>query len=154
MAGGGARPGAGRPKGGISELSRILQEGGVDGLAALGAEKGIEGSREERARGAVGLIVRDMCKAGRGDDVLRFLATLTAQKAKAEGQAGGSVLIMALKDRPDLLPDGTGAALVEGEAVREPSAARLPGRGDADYATVQNAAIEPHFSRQFALGLE
>ena len=153
MARGGNRSGAGRPHGGISELSRILQDGGVDGLAALGAEKGIEGDREARAQGAVSLIVQDMARAGRGDDVIRFLAALTASKAKAEDTGGGSLLLEALRKQPNLLPNGTITPPIDGEYTEIPIKSTHNNQVAADLKSAASV-IDPYFDRQFKLGLD
>lgn len=113
MAGGGRRPGAGRPKGGVSELSRILQEGGVDGLAAIGAERGHEGTREELAQKAVAEIVQDWGRSGRADELLKFFGSLTASTGNFSGE-GESLLLVAMKKAPGLLPD-TDMSLMQGE---------------------------------------
>lgn len=104
MAGhGGARPGAGAPKGGISQARRLLVRGLQRGLAHAGRVKyGIAGDEEEAAMQSVAMIASDMVLAGQGRDVLAIWAQ--AAPKGDEGDEGGkkSVLLAALESLPGL----------------------------------------------------
>lgn len=103
MAGhGGARPGAGAPKGGISQARRLLMRGLQRGLAHAGRAKGLIGDEEEVATQSVAMIASDMVLAGQGRDVLAIWAQ--AAPKGDEGDEGGkkSVLLAALESLPGL----------------------------------------------------
>ncbi len=104
---GGARPGAGGPRGGISQLRRTLNAAIVDGLALAGREKGLVGDRELVARQAAAHIVSDMILAGRGEEVLK-LGAVVAPKMPDRGGDGGldddeSPVLAALSRMPGML---------------------------------------------------
>ena len=151
MASGGKRAGAGRNPGGLSELTRVLRTAGLEALADLGEENGADGSREEQAVAAAKGILKDMVKAGRGDDVLKFLADISPKGHQAEG-GGGSVLLMAMQSAPGLLPSDTGASLLGVTLEQEQSMARCASERAADLKSVARIE-EPIFGRQLRLGV-
>ena len=102
MGHGGARPGAGAPKGGISQARRLLLRGLQRGLANVGRANGFEGDEEELATQSVAMIASDMVLAGQGRDVLAIWAQ--AAPKGDEGDEGGkkSPLLRALERMPGL----------------------------------------------------
>ena len=98
---GGARSGAGRPKGGVSQLRRIMQAAITKGLADAGREKYGDLMPEDDREAAVvtgSMIVQDMINAGKGDDVLKLAAVI---QSKDTGESDGeSTLEAALKRLP------------------------------------------------------
>jgi len=104
MAGGGRRPGAGRPTGGISQVRRILNDAIVKGMENAGREKGFQGDPEDVAMQTAAAIISDMILAGRGDEVLK-VAVLAAPKLDADGDLGNgkdSPVLSALRRLPGL----------------------------------------------------
>lgn len=105
---GGARAGAGRPQGGISDVRRRLVRGIERGLAAAAREAGIPGGTdEELVTGAVADIAYGMIRAGRGPEVVALYAQLAA---RGDGQDGGSSPLAAALDRLPGMVAGTGSA--------------------------------------------
>ena len=98
---GGARSGAGRPKGGVSQLRRIMQSAITKGLADAGRSKYGDLMPEDDREAAVitgSMIVQDMISAGKGDDVLKLAAAIQSKETGEEG--GESTLESALKRLP------------------------------------------------------
>lgn len=119
---GGARPGAGRPKGGISDARRLLLAGLERGLARAADEQGLTPAgtdQAERATAAIAAIAYDLIRAGRGDEVVKIYA-LSATKLPAD-EAPRSPLAAALARLP-----GMCAEVESGTAPAQPSAARQP----------------------------
>lgn len=120
MAGhGGSRPGAGAPRGGISETKRLLLRGLKRGLTYAGRDKGLTGSDEEVAVDAVAHITRDLILSGSGRDVLAILAQCTPKGEEGDPN-NESPLLKALNRMP-------GASSV-------PPSSRLPVIPDKDSA--------------------
>lgn len=122
MAGhGGARPGAGAPRGGISQARRLLLRGLQRGLAHAGRAKGLEGDDEEVATESVAMIASDLVLAGQGRDVLAIWAQ--AAPKGDEGEEGGkkSPLLRALERMPGLgsVPNPSQLARPVGENTAE-----------------------------------
>jgi len=119
MAGGGARPGAGRPQGGISQARRLIIRGLQRGLASAMRAKGIEGEEEELAVEAVARIASDLILAGQGRDVLAIYAQAAPKSDDGELEPGGhkSPLVRALERLPGMVPgpESSRAALDEKE---------------------------------------
>lgn len=103
MAGwGGARAGAGKPQGGVSQAKRLLNRALMRGLEIAGREKGLAGTAEEVAVETAGQIAADMCRAGRGDEVLKLLA-LSEVKSGEGGDKPKSPLLESLGRLPGML---------------------------------------------------
>ena len=80
MAGhGGARYGAGRPPTTIGQARRYVLAGIHLGLADAARTKGVQGSDDECAIAAIRMICGDMVLAGRGEDLVRIYATVSAK---------------------------------------------------------------------------
>lgn len=110
MAGhGGARPGAGRPPGGVTQSRRLLVRALQRGLAMAVQDRhpGIRGAEEELALAGAAEIARQMIHAGQGDHVLALLAKVALDQAPREaGEGEGGSLLGAALDR---LPGGPSA---------------------------------------------
>jgi len=106
MAGGGARPGAGRPVGGISQARRLIIRGLQRGLASAMRAKGIDGEEEELAVEAVARIASDLVLAGQGRDVLAIYAQAAPKSDDGDLEPGGhkSPLVRALERLPGMVP--------------------------------------------------
>lgn len=101
MAGhGGYRPGAGAPKGGVSETRRILVRGIRAGEVLAGRAYGLTGSDEDVAVKTVANIVADMIKSGNGADVLKLQAVVETRAVDDSASGGGSSLLGALGRMP------------------------------------------------------
>lgn len=75
---GGARTGAGRPKGGVSRMRMMLEEAARKGMAEAyyraNPKQRNKLDEEEAAIQAAAQVVTEMMENGRGDDVLKFAA--------------------------------------------------------------------------------
>ena len=101
---GGARMGAGRPKGGISQSRRLLLRALQRGLEIAGREKGIAGTDEAVATEAAAQIAADLIRTGRGDEVLKLLAVSQAKIGDgAPGDDEETPLSRALKALPGMV---------------------------------------------------
>ncbi|MCW7555540.1 hypothetical protein NX722_23535 [Endozoicomonas gorgoniicola] len=109
MAGhGGARTGAGRPKGGISQTRRLLEIAITEGLAHAGRSKYPEhmtGQLEEDAVRTGAMIVSDMINSGDGKDVVKLWAAISTGAKESNPGSGSGTLADALSALPSL-PDG------------------------------------------------
>lgn len=153
MAGhGGARPGAGRPEGGISRSKRLLIRGLTRGLALAAQQKGLEGSEDELAVQAVAMIASDLIQAGQGRDVLAILAT-AAPKTDDGPEAGGkeTPLTRALRRLPGLrvVPGQSQTPAAAAECAEDFGHSR---HGPTDPASV--APRLPYFAPQVPLVLD
>ena len=103
MARGGARSGAGRPKGGISRMRLMLEEAARRGMAEAyyqaNPEKRNKVDEEGAAVQAAADIVTDMMKNGRGEEVLRFAAYIGTRE-DGRRQERSSTLAEALARLP------------------------------------------------------
>ena len=116
---GGARAGAGRPQGGISDVRRRLVRGIERGLADAARAAGIPGdSDEELVTGAVADIAYGMIRAGRGPEVVALYAQLAA---RGDGQDGGSSPLAAALDRLPGMVSGTGSAHMAVVSTAQPA---------------------------------
>ncbi len=98
---GGARSGAGRPKGGVSQTRRLLSDAITKGLATAGRRKfGEEMSQDDEAAATqtAAMIVSDMIEAGQGADVLKLWAQVSSKDQQEQTQ--GNSLEAALKALP------------------------------------------------------
>lgn len=96
---GGARSGAGAPKGGVSQLRRIMSTAINQGLERAGRSKGLTGTGEEVAQAAASHIISDMIIAGNGADVLKLAAAVDHNKG-ADNTGESSAVLAALKAKP------------------------------------------------------
>ena len=123
---GGARSGAGRPKGGVSEARRLLLSGLQRALADAAAEAGlIEAGASEEDRATVGIanIARGLIQAGRGDEVVKLYAlSVTKAGSGGEGEGSGkSPFLEALRRLPGMVAGGeNGTEPAQQGAVRIP----------------------------------
>lgn len=99
---GGARHGAGRPKGGISQSRRLLVGALHRGLEIAGRERGIGGDAEAVATETAAQIAADLIRAGRGDEVLKLLAVSQIKSDEGGDSQGETPLTRALKQLPGL----------------------------------------------------
>ena len=90
---GGARMGAGRPKGGVSQTRRLIASAITQGLAQAGRRRYPHmvnnSDTEEAATQTAAMIVSDMVDAGQGNDVLKLLVT-TATKETTGNDPGST----------------------------------------------------------------
>lgn len=130
MAGhGGARPGAGRPPTTLAQARYWLLSGIHLGLADAARARGAKGTDDECSVAAIRMISQDMILAGRGEDLLRIYATVSASRAGGETKEDErrSPILRALEalppvpitSRPLPRPPGAGAAVDE-EATGAP----------------------------------
>ncbi|WP_448215291.1 hypothetical protein [Endozoicomonas sp. 2B-B] len=107
MAGhGGARAGAGRHKGGVSQLNQIMRAAITKGLAHAGREKYgevVTGDDQEAAAITGAMIISDMIHSGQGADVLKLAAVIQTKDTGSDSQ--GSTLEDSLKRLPALSRD-------------------------------------------------
>lgn len=132
MGHGGARPGAGAPKGGISQARRLLLRGLQRGLAQVGRGKGFEGDEEELATQSVAMIASDMVLAGQGRDVLAIWAQAAPKGDEGDETSKKSPLLRALERMPGLgaVPDSSQLASV-------------PAQNSAESADTQTSPTDP-----------
>ena len=100
---GGARMGAGRPKGGISQARRLITAAIHKGLADAGRKKYpslVSTDPEEAAVQTAAMIVDDMIQAGRGGDVLKLWANVAMKENTDEKGNGKTSLAAALSKLP------------------------------------------------------
>ncbi len=120
MAGGGARPGAGRPQGGISQARRLIIRGLQRGLADAMRAKGVGANidEEELAVMAVAHIASDMILVGQGRDVLAIYAQAAPKSDDGNDDPGGqkSPLVRALERLPGMVPGPESSRAVIDEA--------------------------------------
>jgi hypothetical protein len=106
---GGARPGAGRPAGGLSESRRLLDQAIRQGMAMAVRDRhpAAAGTADELAMAGAAEIIRMMMHAGHGDRVLAIWAQIAPAAPATNGResASGSPLSDAL----ERLPGGHGA---------------------------------------------
>lgn len=153
---GGARPGAGRPKEGISQLRRVLNCAIVDGLERAGREKGLTGSAEEVARQSAARIVSDMILAGQGADVLK-LAVLAAPKVgeNGDGNDGESPVLRALQRMPGMVvvPERSSQKTTQAQIDVESVTYEVSATDYKSDARPNDAPPQPFFAPQQALPL-
>lgn len=157
---GGARPGAGGPRGGISELRRTLNHAIVDGLAMAGERAGIEGDRATQAREAAARIVSDMILAGRGEEVLKLAAVIAPKVGEDKAPGDDSPVLAALKRMPGMVPGHNQATYSsEPDESAAPSMAcgtrttdcQSDGAGEAPKPGHQVQSAVPYFAPQLPL---
>ena len=122
---GGARPGAGRPKGGVSDARRLLLAGLQRALAEAATDAGLvaaSASEEDRATAGIADIARGLIAAGRGDEVVKLYAlSVTKTGAGDDAQGGKSPFLAALARLPGMLAEaGNGTDPAQQAARRTP----------------------------------
>lgn len=148
---GGARAGAGRPSGGVSQTRRLLVAGLQRGLVLAGTDKGFQGTPEEIGIQTVAGIVSDMIQAGEGRNVLQLLA-LSEHGGAGSSQGEDSALMAALKRMPGM-SNGPDSSPVSTTAEQPPATARLNAPGTTDAQSAVRAG-QPYFRPQQRLVLE
>lgn len=122
---GGARSGAGRPKGGVSDARRLLLAGLQRALADAAAQAGLVeagASEEERATVGIANIARGLIQAGRGDEVVKLYALSVTKIGAGEGEGSGkSPFLAALARLPGMVAGGE-----NGTDPAQPTAGRQP----------------------------
>jgi hypothetical protein len=152
---GGARPGAGAPRGGISDTSRILRNAIKRGLAHAGATKyGIGGDIEEQATQTAAMIVSDMVLAGEGAKVIDVLSRISprADDNGRGGSDGKSPLTAALERMAGKLY-GAIPAQSAGQAQGDPTGADSYKQSapDPESGAPAISAAGPYFAPQLPL---
>jgi len=153
---GGARPGAGAPRGGISETRRRLVNAIEQGLELAGRSKGMEGTREQVAEQAAAAIVSDMILAGQGDDVLKIWATVAPKNDDGEGGKGKQSTLAASLAAVGKRLGASGAPHAPADDTEAPADSTTYEHGAPDTASDgrANPGLEYTFLPQHALPLE
>ncbi len=150
MAGhGGLRPGAGAPRGGISETRRLLVNGIKRGLAQAGRAKGLTGSDDDVAVESVARIASDLILSGQGRDVLAIFAQVAAKGDEPGAGDPKSPLQQALARMPGL-QNGTGVSLAGLAHAEKPADSRENDERHTDHALVTRSD-QPFFCPQQTL---
>lgn len=152
---GGARMGAGRPQGGVSQARRLINTAITRGLAHAGQIRypdQVNGEDlEEAATQTAAMIVSDMIQAGQGNDVIKIWSQV-ATKDNDKESASKNVLAEALARLPQRSqdPDVSRSTGDTGE--------RLINTGDADGGTTDYKSggthNQPYFAPQGCLLLD
>lgn len=152
---GGARTGAGRPQGGVSQARRLINTAITRGLAYGGKEKAPDDfvglNDEEAAVESAARIVSDMILSGQGNDVIKIWSQV-ATKDNDKESASKNVLAEALARLPQRsqAPDVSRSTGDTGE--------RLINKGDADGGTTDYKSggthNQPYFAPQGCLLLD
>lgn len=104
MQNGGYRPGAGRPKGGISQTRRLINSAITKGLAHAGRakypDKVNSTDLEEAAVDTAAMIVSDMIQAGQGNDVIKVWAQVAIKESDSQNSSSNNILADALSRLP------------------------------------------------------
>ena len=140
MAGGGARPGAGRRPSGVSLARRRLVAGIERGLAEAARQAGCAlEAREELVEESVSQIALAMIQAGQGADLVKLYAATVYRDDPGEAagdEGGGSALERAMQRLPGLRR-GTVSAQSGGLDLEHKAESEGYGRGASD--TVSDA---------------
>ena len=148
MAIGGARPGAGRPPGGISQTRRLLLQGLHRGFELAGRERGLTGEADEVVIESIARVASDLILAGAGRDALAILAQ-SAPKSDDYDDPGGerkSPLVQALERLPGLAPGSAQSQNYPQLAVTPENTEQQ--RGGATYTQSVAPPGQPFFSPQ------
>lgn len=104
MQNGGYRPGAGRPKGGISQTRRLMASAIAKGLAHAGRTKYPDmvspTDMEEAAADTAAMIVSDMIQAGQGNEVIKLWAQVAIKESDGQNSQSKNILADALSRLP------------------------------------------------------
>jgi len=150
MAGhGGSRPGAGGPRGGISETRRLLVAGIKCGLVHAGRAKGLTGTDDEVSIESVARIASDLIMAGQGRDVLAILAQASPKGDEAGAGDTESPLQLAMARMPGL-QNGTGVSRAVIEHDGKPAESQENEQRPTDNVSVTHGQ-QPFFSPQHTL---
>ena len=148
---GGARLGAGRPVGGVSQARRLITAAIHQGLADAGRKKYpslVSVDPEEAAVQTAAMIVDDMIQAGKGGDVLKLWATVAMKENHDEKAQGKNSLAAALSRLP-----GAGQVLdVSRIGKNEPEAAE--DKGGSTHIERGDSPDMPYFAPQGCLLLD
>ena len=104
MQNGGYRPGAGRPKGGISQTRRLINSAITKGLAQAGRTKFPDRvsctDLEAAAVDTAAMIVSDMIQAGQGHEVIKVWAQVATKEGDGQNSQSKNILADALSRLP------------------------------------------------------
>ena len=104
MQNGGYRPGAGRPKGGISQTRRLLDSAITKGLAHAGRTKYPDmvstTDLEAAAVDTAAMIVSDMIQSGQGHEVIKVWAQVASRETSGQNNPSKNILADALSRLP------------------------------------------------------
>lgn len=101
MAGGGARAGAGRPVGGMSQSRRLIIQGLQRGFEKAGRARGLMGEGEEVVIESIAQVAADLILGGNGRDALALL--VGAAPKDGDGEREKSPLVRALERLPGMV---------------------------------------------------
>ncbi len=156
MQNGGYRPGAGRPRGGISQTRRLIASAITKGLAHAGRVKYPNmvdsNDLEEAAADTAAMIVSDMIQAGQGNEVIRVWAQVAIKESEGQNSQSKNILANALSRLPAPSHD---ADMTQSQEP-EPQPADNKGLGDyrpTDYKS-KGAPNLPFFAPQVPLDFE
>lgn len=140
---GGARAGAGRPRGGISDLRRTLADAYQLAMTSHGRE--VAGAladgltRQELATLGMAALLRQQIKLGEGGDVVRLGVAIGAVQPSSVGESGdGAGSGSALADAFGRLPGAIGAPAAhqsDGDVGADGASAGDDGEGPADHGS-------------------
>lgn len=148
---GGKRPGAGAPRGGVSETRRLLVRAINGGLAMAGRARGLRGDDAAVRVATAEHIVSDMILAGQGADVLKLAAVVGSPKAEDPSDGERSPLAAALGRLPGISP-GPGRSQTQPYEERAPANSTSYGDGTHDQQSDAPLA-QPFFAPQTLLPL-
>ena len=101
---GGTRPGAGRPKGGITDARRRIMAAINQGLAQAGRrmypDRVSQVNEDEAAIQTGAMIVDDMIQAGQGNDVMKLWAAVAMKEPEGDKAGHKNTLAEALSRLP------------------------------------------------------
>ena len=148
---GGARLGAGRPQGGVSQARRLITVAIHKGLAVAGRKKYpelVSVDPEQAAVETAAMIVDDLIQAGKGGDVLKLWASV-AMKENADDKASNKHSLAAALSR---LPGAGQVPDVSRFGNNQPEALEL--EGGATHMERGDPEKMPYFAPQGCLLLD
>jgi len=108
MARGGARPGAGRPKGGISRMRLMLEEAALRGMAEHYYQQHPKDrkkvSQEEAATRAAADVVTQMMEDGKGFEVIKYSAYIATHSEDRKPEISLAEALAKLPKAPEQAP--------------------------------------------------
>ena len=139
---GGARIGAGRPKGGVSQTRRLITSAITRGLAEAGRRRYPQlvsnSDTEEAATQTAAMIVSDMVDAGQGNDVLKLLVTTATKETPGNDPASTENTLARALSR---LPSGSHVTDVSPDEDEETEAPASTGTNDGGALPVSLEAL-------------
>ena len=103
---GGTRPGAGRPRGGVTDTRRRIIAAINQGMAQAGRrmypDKVSQDDEDEAAIQTGAMIVDDMIRAGQGNDVMKLWAAVALKEPEGQTASKKNTLAEALSRLPDV----------------------------------------------------